>query len=40
VKESQAALLMVTHSEEAALRCERILRMRDGQLMENGVAAV
>lgn len=34
VQESQAALLMVTHSEEAAKRCQRILRMKDGELTE------
>jgi ABC-type lipoprotein export system ATPase subunit len=33
VAESKAALLMVTHSEEAARRCDRILRMRDGALI-------
>lgn len=32
VDESQAGLLMVTHSEEAALRCTRVLRMKDGAL--------
>jgi ABC-type lipoprotein export system ATPase subunit len=32
VNESQAGLLMVTHSEEAALRCTRVLRMKDGAL--------
>jgi len=35
VQETQAALLMVTHSEEAAKRCERVLRMRDGELVES-----
>jgi ABC-type lipoprotein export system ATPase subunit len=35
VRETNAALLMVTHSEEAAKRCERILRMRDGELVES-----
>ncbi len=34
VRETNAALLMVTHSEEAAKRCQRILRMRDGELIE------
>ncbi|MES2595080.1 MAG: ABC transporter ATP-binding protein [Verrucomicrobiota bacterium] len=34
VQESQAALLMVTHSDEAAKRCQRILRMKDGDLTE------
>lgn len=33
VSESQAAMLMVTHSEEAARRCDRILRMKDGALL-------
>jgi len=35
VRETRAALLMVTHSEEAATRCERVLRMRDGELIES-----
>jgi ABC-type lipoprotein export system ATPase subunit len=35
VRETNAALLMVTHSEEAAKRCERVLRMRDGELVES-----
>lgn len=34
VAETRAALLMVTHSEEAAKRCQRVLRMRDGELIE------
>ncbi|MFM7605959.1 MAG: ABC transporter, partial [Prosthecobacter sp.] len=34
VHETNAALLMVTHSEEAAKRCGRMLRMRDGQIVE------
>jgi ABC-type lipoprotein export system ATPase subunit len=34
VAENQAAMLMVTHSEEAAARCSRILRMKDGLLAE------
>lgn len=34
VRETNAALLMVTHSEDAAKRCERVLRMRDGELIE------
>ncbi|RBP45135.1 putative ABC transport system ATP-binding protein [Roseimicrobium gellanilyticum] len=35
VRETGAALLMVTHSEEAAARCQRILRMKDGTLTES-----
>lgn len=34
VAETRAALLMVTHSEEAAKRCQRVLHMRDGELIE------
>jgi putative ABC transport system ATP-binding protein len=34
VRETNAALLMVTHSDEAAKRCGRVLRMRDGELVE------
>lgn len=34
VRETQAALLMVTHSEEAARCCDRVLRMLDGRLIE------
>lgn len=34
VRETDAALLMVTHSEEAASRCQRVLRMKDGLLVE------
>ena len=34
VVESNAALLMVTHSEEAARRCTRVLRMKDGALTD------
>ena len=33
VRESQAAMLMVTHSEEAARRCDRVLRMKDGAII-------
>jgi ABC-type lipoprotein export system ATPase subunit len=36
VRETNAALLMVTHSEEAAKRCGRVLRMKDGELIEGG----
>jgi predicted ABC-type transport system involved in lysophospholipase L1 biosynthesis ATPase subunit len=35
VRETGAALLMVTHSEEAAARCQRVLRMKDGTLTES-----
>ena len=35
VRETDAALLMVTHSEEAAARCQRVLRMKDGALLES-----
>ena len=35
VRETNAALLMVTHSEEAAKRCDRVLRMKDGELIES-----
>lgn len=35
VRETNAALLMVTHSEVAAKRCGRVLRMRDGELIES-----
>ena len=31
-EEQNAALLMVTHSDEAARSCHRVLRMRDGVL--------
>lgn len=31
--EAGAAVLLVTHSEEAAKTCHRVLRMRDGQLV-------
>lgn len=34
VGESQAALLLVTHSPEAVGRCGRVLRMHDGQIVE------
>ena len=34
VRETQAALLMVTHSEEAARCCDRVLHMLDGRLIE------
>ncbi|MFM2143665.1 MAG: hypothetical protein RLZZ476_2209 [Verrucomicrobiota bacterium] len=38
VRETRAALLMVTHSEDAAARCDRLLRMRDGLLVESAAA--
>jgi ABC-type lipoprotein export system ATPase subunit len=34
VRETQAALLLVTHSTEAVKHCERVLRMQDGQIVE------
>jgi putative ABC transport system ATP-binding protein len=34
VQETQAALLLVTHSPEAVKHCERVLRMQDGQMVE------
>jgi ABC-type lipoprotein export system ATPase subunit len=35
VRETGAALLMVTHSKEAAARCQRVLNMKDGALTES-----
>jgi ABC-type lipoprotein export system ATPase subunit len=35
VRETNAALLMVTHSGEAAARCQRVLHMKDGSLTES-----
>ena len=35
VRETGAALLMVTHSKEAAARCQRVLHMKDGSLTES-----
>lgn len=34
VQETQAALLLVTHSSEAVKHCQRVLRMQDGQIIE------
>ncbi|MDP1589494.1 MAG: ABC transporter ATP-binding protein [Prosthecobacter sp.] len=34
VQETRAALLLVTHSPEAVMHCERVLRMQDGELVE------
>ncbi|WP_395743721.1 ABC transporter ATP-binding protein [Prosthecobacter sp.] len=34
VQETQAALLLVTHSPEAVLHCQRVLRMQDGRITE------
>ncbi len=34
VQETQAALLLVTHSPEAVKHCARVLRMQDGQIVE------
>lgn len=33
-EEHETALLMVTHSEEAAATCHRVLRMRDGRICD------
>lgn len=33
-EEHETALLMVTHSEEAAAACHRVLRMRDGRISD------
>jgi ABC-type lipoprotein export system ATPase subunit len=33
-EEHQTSLLMVTHSEEAAATCHRVLRMRDGRISD------
>lgn len=35
VRETGAALLMVTHSKEAAARCQRVVHMKDGALTES-----
>jgi len=34
VQETQAALLLVTHSPEAVKHCQRVLRMQDGLIVE------
>ncbi len=34
VQETQAALLLVTHSSDAVRHCQRVLRMQDGQIIE------
>lgn len=34
VQETQAALLLVTHSSDAVKHCQRVLRMQDGQIIE------
>lgn len=36
VEETQAALLLVTHSGEAVKHCQRVLRMQDGRIIEGG----
>jgi ABC-type lipoprotein export system ATPase subunit len=35
VRETGAAMLMVTHSKEAAARCQRVVHMKDGALTES-----
>ena len=35
VQETHAALLLVTHSPEAVKHCQRVLRMQDGQIVED-----
>lgn len=35
VRETNAAMLLVTHSPETVKHCERVLRMQDGQIMED-----
>lgn len=39
VQETQAALLLVTHSGEAVRHCGRVLRMQDGRIIEGGADA-
>jgi ABC-type lipoprotein export system ATPase subunit len=34
VRETKAALMLVTHSVEAVAHCERVLRLQDGQIVE------
>lgn len=34
-EEQNTALLMVTHSDEAALACHRVLKMRDGRIQDD-----
>lgn len=34
VQETQAAMLLVTHSPDAVKHCQRVLRMQDGQIVE------
>jgi ABC-type lipoprotein export system ATPase subunit len=34
VRETNAAMLLVTHSPEAVKHCERVLRMQDGEIVE------
>jgi len=36
-EETSTALVLVTHSAEAARICQRVVTMRDGQLEEEGV---
>jgi putative ABC transport system ATP-binding protein len=38
-RECDTTILLVTHNEEAALHCERILRLRDGQVVSSTVVA-
>lgn len=39
VLETQAALLLVTHSSEAVKHCQRVLRMQDGRITEDSASA-
>ena len=34
-REFNTTILMVTHNEEAALHCDRVIRLRDGQIISS-----